>query len=335
MEHVDGGPSETVHEELVAYVRRDESRLGQVYRLVTDGLTPEEVATTLGVSTSNFVWNYSKITSALLDRELPTAHTFAKATATRFRSIARDPHLSTETRTYIWSCIEELERRASVERQAVNPAPHSQTREFERPSAPMSGHRKSIRRSELMAAVEAVRAQIKSANLELSRIHDELKLLQSGTPSAMNEDRPAARWSSADAQDALREAATMAYPLSAAAYDQLRRENLVAGPSAAWIAATFNGWIAACDEVGVEAGRSSVMTAGSKWTDSELLAELLDFLAQNRGSTSTESYDQWARHREDAPSAGTIIGRFGTWANAKAFALRDEEAALDQMESTS
>ena len=114
----------------------------------------------------------------------------------------------------------------------------------------------------------------------------------------------------------------MAYPLSAASYDRLRQERLVRGPSAAWLANEYGGWIAACDSAGVEAGRAPGHASGSRWTDEDVLSELGRFLANNPTTSSTETYDRWARNQEESPSAGTIMSRFGSWTEAKRRALK-------------
>ena len=109
-------PSPAVRDELEKLILSDQSRLGQVYRLTRQGLDAKEIARTLGVSTSNFVWNYSRIVDALLDGKLSYAPAFASSSATRFRSLARDPALSGESIAYLDECVAELERRSERSR---------------------------------------------------------------------------------------------------------------------------------------------------------------------------------------------------------------------------
>ena len=70
-------PTGEVRSELRALLAADESRLGQVYRLLEQGLGADAVAEQLGVGTSSFVWNYRRTIRALLDNDLPVAPTVA------------------------------------------------------------------------------------------------------------------------------------------------------------------------------------------------------------------------------------------------------------------
>lgn len=93
----------------------DESRLGEVYRALNRGLSADEIAAELEVSTSNFVWNYTKTLRALLHGELPTAPTVALGVARKFRSLLRRRDLSVPVRNYLQFNLLELERRANDE----------------------------------------------------------------------------------------------------------------------------------------------------------------------------------------------------------------------------
>ena len=75
--------------EIEQYLESDASRLGDVYRGLRDGLTAEEIAADLGVTTAYFVWNYSKMIDALLDRQLPQAPTVALQSARKFRTLLK------------------------------------------------------------------------------------------------------------------------------------------------------------------------------------------------------------------------------------------------------
>jgi T5orf172 domain len=110
-------PTGEVRSELRVLLAADESRLGQVYRLLEQGLGADAVAEQLGVGTSSFVWNYGRTIRALLDNDLPVAPTVALAAARTFRSFLRTASLSAPTRTYLQDTVNELERRANdVER---------------------------------------------------------------------------------------------------------------------------------------------------------------------------------------------------------------------------
>lgn len=84
------GSSEDVERiEIEQYLENDESRLGDVYRGLRDDLSAEEIAAQLGVTTAYFVWNYSKMIDALLDRKLPQAPTVALQSARKFRTLLK------------------------------------------------------------------------------------------------------------------------------------------------------------------------------------------------------------------------------------------------------
>jgi hypothetical protein len=98
--------------ELKEYLERDETRLGDVYRGLERGLDADQIAEELGVSTSNFVWNISRIIKALLDRDLPDAPTVALEVARRYRTLLRQ-EWSPSVRERLTKDLELLERRST------------------------------------------------------------------------------------------------------------------------------------------------------------------------------------------------------------------------------
>jgi hypothetical protein len=82
-------PEDPARQELETYLETDETRLGDVYRGLRDGLTAEEIASQLGVTTSYFVWNNSRMIDAILDRDLPRAPTVALQSARKFRTLLK------------------------------------------------------------------------------------------------------------------------------------------------------------------------------------------------------------------------------------------------------
>lgn len=80
--------------EIIALLEADESRLGEVYRCVQRGMTPEAIAAELDVGSTGFVWSYNRIARALVEGNLPTAPTVALSAARRFRSILKTAALS-------------------------------------------------------------------------------------------------------------------------------------------------------------------------------------------------------------------------------------------------
>lgn len=101
-----------VDNELRQYLEADVTRLGDVYRGLERGLTAEEIADELDVSTSNFVWNYGKIIAALLERDLPTAPVVTLNVVRRYRSLLKKGTWSTEARARLEQDLEVMESRA-------------------------------------------------------------------------------------------------------------------------------------------------------------------------------------------------------------------------------
>ena len=94
-------PSEEVAEDLRLMLEEDESRLGEVYRLLADGLSAQDIAAELGVSTHNFVSNYSSMIDALLEGNFPKGPSLLSQTAAKIRSILKNDDLSDDTRDYL------------------------------------------------------------------------------------------------------------------------------------------------------------------------------------------------------------------------------------------
>ena len=112
-------PSAEVRTELVALLDVDGSRLGQVYRCLQRGLSADDIASELEVTTSTFVWSYERMIRSLLEGDLPTAPTVALSVARKFRSILKSKTLSGATRHYLETNLSELERRANDENARV------------------------------------------------------------------------------------------------------------------------------------------------------------------------------------------------------------------------
>ncbi len=105
-------PDPEVRAAMQSYVESDQTRLGEVFRFSKQGMSPDEIATALGLSTSNFVWNYTRMAGALVDGDLPSAPTVALGIARKFRKVLRDRTLTPAVRRYLELNLEELERRA-------------------------------------------------------------------------------------------------------------------------------------------------------------------------------------------------------------------------------
>jgi hypothetical protein len=105
-------PSEVVRQELQAYLAADSSRVGEVYRLLEEGLAGDAIAERLEAGAAG-AWQYRRMVRAVLDGNLPTAPTVALAAARRYRTLLKTPGLSAATRSYLQVNLDELERRAS------------------------------------------------------------------------------------------------------------------------------------------------------------------------------------------------------------------------------
>ena len=114
-ESAEGGPvqpGEEVRNELRGYLAADSSRVGEVYRLIEEGLAPDAIAERLEGGAAG-AWQYRRMVRALLDGNLPTAPTIALAAARRYRTMLKTPALSAAARSYLQANLNELERRAS------------------------------------------------------------------------------------------------------------------------------------------------------------------------------------------------------------------------------
>ena len=112
-------PPDEIRDELRALLVANDSRLGQVYRCLEQGLDADAIAEQLRVASPGFVWNYRRTIRALLDNDLPTAPTVASAAASTFRSFLRTPSLSAATRSYLEKTLDELERRSQSWRRVL------------------------------------------------------------------------------------------------------------------------------------------------------------------------------------------------------------------------
>lgn len=120
-------------------------------------------------------------------------------------------------------------------------------------------------------------------------------------------------WSDEEIMRSLKEAATLEFPLTAAAYSRLIDDGFIKGPSVARICQRFRSWQAACDVADVEAGRRTRPLNLSRWTDDDLLAAVIRYLKLSESTGSVSDYDAWASDQDDVPSMGTLRNRLGTW----------------------
>ena len=128
---------------------------------------------------------------------------------------------------------------------------------------------------------------------------------------------PDAIWPDSQIIEVLREAATMAYPLTIDQYESMRESGLLRGPAVAVLYRRFGSWVAACLAAGVESGRPTLSPGGLKFTNSDVLGSIESFLRLHGSDATGKAYAEWARQHVDAPSMGTVTMRFGTWNEAK------------------
>jgi hypothetical protein len=141
-----------------------------------------------------------------------------------------------------------------------------------------------------------------------------------GSTIGLRKSKPS-RWSDEDMLRCLEDAATMAFPLTAAAYDKLRGDFLVRGPSSESVVLRFGTWARACEIAGVECGRAPRDSYTRSWTNRELLEFVCDYV-RSTYFPSFSGYEEWASMTEGAPSAQTLRNRLGPWSEIKTLATQ-------------
>jgi hypothetical protein len=112
-EHVDAANTlanddeASIRAEIENALEADASVLGEVYQGLRRGLSDEDLRVQRGAQNSNFVWNYKRTLTALLDGDLPSAPSVASQTAARFRKLLKTVQFSPAAR-------QRLERRLAV-----------------------------------------------------------------------------------------------------------------------------------------------------------------------------------------------------------------------------
>ena len=110
--------------------------------------------------------------------------------------------------------------------------------------------------------------------------------------------------------------------LSGNRYQELVDSGHVDGPSAARLVQRFGSWSRAVDLASVPAGRTPQRDYSSDWTDGELLAFVVSYLADPDARGTYAGWDQWRRvNAPSAPSGALLRLRMGKWSSIKAMAL--------------
>jgi hypothetical protein len=107
-------PSDEVRAELEQLLAADESRLGDVYRLDQRGMSAQEIAAELGVSTSGFVSNYRTRIKAILDGRAPASPNIARELSSRIRAMTRASSVSGSAQRYFDQLLVELDKAAKA-----------------------------------------------------------------------------------------------------------------------------------------------------------------------------------------------------------------------------
>jgi len=108
-------------EEVQQFISGDDRRLGDVFRLTRDGLSPEQIADHLNVSTSGFVYSYRRVINAALDGKTSNAPSVQAKVASALRSLiarGRD-QLSLEALQLLQRNLNAIERAAELSEQDV------------------------------------------------------------------------------------------------------------------------------------------------------------------------------------------------------------------------
>ncbi len=171
-----------------------------------------------------------------------------------------------------------------------------------------------------------------AVGVPLARVAKECERLNWLTISDASHDEPgsvtAARLRTASRSiKALREAATLAYPLKKLDYDNLRANNFINGPSSSRILQVFGSWRLACEAAGIECGKSP-RRAGHNlwWSRSELIDIVSKYLLDPAYQGQAEHYQQWRESHPasaDLPSFTTIQNNLRIpWVQTRILALR-------------
>lgn len=102
-----------VKAELVAALLEDESRLGEVYRLLREGLSAEEMATRMGIATAGLTAGYQQQLEAILEGRLPTSSHLAQHAAGRLRKWQRQKTWTPPARDHLETLLSGLENIAT------------------------------------------------------------------------------------------------------------------------------------------------------------------------------------------------------------------------------
>lgn len=114
--------------------------------------------------------------------------------------------------------------------------------------------------------------------------------------------------------ESLKQAGTMAHPLSTDAYDDLVRRGFVKGRSSVRVTQVFGSWRRACELAGVEAPAPIRLHYERRWTERELADVVARFLVDSEYRGAHRRYDEWREKTmkiDEIPSSGTLKNYLG------------------------
>jgi transcriptional regulator with XRE-family HTH domain len=109
----EGDGIDKVRAELVAALLEDESRLGDVYRMLREGLSAEEMAERLGIPSAVYTDTYRQQVDAILEGRMPSSSHLAQHTAGRLRRWQRQKSWTPPARDHLESLLAGLENIAT------------------------------------------------------------------------------------------------------------------------------------------------------------------------------------------------------------------------------
>lgn len=128
-----------------------------------------------------------------------------------------------------------------------------------------------------------------------------------------------------EALQSLRAAATLTFPVTVKAYDDLRRRNFINGVSGVRITQIFGSWTRACELANVEAGTTMRQSYNRLWTREELLDTVLRYLCDPNYSGAVHRYEDWRESQVnnfDIAGMGTIRNQISrSWVDTRREAL--------------
>lgn len=106
-------PDSKVVAELVAFLEKDESLLGIIFRKKRDGVPNEEIQKAQGAAYPNFIWNYQRYLKALLEGDIPNGVSLMNEVAVLYRRLLKQEELSERTKSYLQEGLQAIDARKS------------------------------------------------------------------------------------------------------------------------------------------------------------------------------------------------------------------------------